>query len=126
MNGHNNDADDADAFVDEMERHSAAIYELVNEYLDAHDIAPPLAVHMLTEMAIQLRMVSYALETERPSATGLKLDLDRFRREIDELLRHAKRGAQEFIGHAATAIAAAESEESEDEESGPEDEGEEP
>jgi hypothetical protein len=29
---------------------------------------------------------------------GLKLELDRFRGEVDEMVRGAKKGAEEFIG----------------------------
>jgi len=48
-----------------------------------------------------MRMIGYAMETEKPSATGLKMDLDRFRCEIDECLKTAKKGAEEFIEEAA-------------------------
>jgi hypothetical protein len=55
-------------------------------------------------------MVGYALETERPSASGLKMDLDRFGREIDDYLRTAKKGAEEFIEEAKSLKAEAEAE----------------
>ena len=46
-------------------------------------------------------------DVEKPSGSGLKLDLDRFRREVDDALRHAKKGADEFIENIKPVLAAA-------------------
>ena len=45
-------------------------------------------------------MIGYALETDKPSASGLKMDLDRFGREVDDCIRSAKKSADEFIDEA--------------------------
>jgi hypothetical protein len=34
---------------------------------------------------------------ESPSVAGLKLDLDRWRRDVDEFVREAKKGAENYI-----------------------------
>jgi hypothetical protein len=57
-----------------------------------------------------MRMIGYAMETEKPSASGLKMDLDRFRREVEECIRTAKKGAEEFIEEAMVLRAEMESE----------------
>ena len=42
---------------------------------------------------------------EKPSNSGLKLDLDRFRRDIDHVVRAARKDADEFIAAAKKAKA---------------------
>jgi hypothetical protein len=65
---------------------------------------------ILLGMCIRMRMIGYALETEQPSGSGLKMELDRFRREIDDAMRAAKKGAEEFIEEAMVLREAAEDE----------------
>jgi hypothetical protein len=86
-----------DAAESEFERHGRAVHELVQDYLDEHEIPDSAGAVLLLNAALTLRMIGYATEVEKPSAGGLKLDLDRFRREIDDAVRRAKRGAEEFI-----------------------------
>ena len=47
-----------------------------------------------------MRMAAYGGGVEQPSVAGLKLDLDRFRRELDEGVRAAKKDAEAFIEEA--------------------------
>jgi hypothetical protein len=86
-----------DAAESEFERHGRAVHELVQDYLDEHEIPDSAGAVLLLNAALTLRMIGYATEVEKPSAGGLRLDLDRFRREIDDAVRRAKRGAEEFI-----------------------------
>jgi hypothetical protein len=111
------DNDDEQDAEDEFERHGRAVHELVQEYLDDHDIPDSTGAGLLLSGAITLRMIGYATEVEKPSASGLKLDLDRFAREMDEAVRRAKRGAEEFIEASKAELAAARRE-LEDEEGG--------
>ena len=113
-NGEGHDADESD-----FERHSRAVHELVQDYLDEHDISDSAGSVLLLNAALTLRMIGYATEVEKPSAGGLKLDLDRFRREMDDAVRNAKRGAEEFIETSKAEIEAARRE-LEDEEGGQE------
>ena len=91
--------DDAerDAAMEEFERHSDAIQQLVQDYIDEHDLIEEMASAMLMDMSIRLRMIGYALDTEKPSTAGLKLDLDRFQRMMDDGVRAAKKDAEHFI-----------------------------
>jgi hypothetical protein len=108
---------DHDADTDEFERHGRAVHELVQGYLDTHDISDSAGSVLLLNAAISMRMIAYATEVEKPSGGGLKLDLDRFRREMDDAVRNAKRGAQEFI-EKIKPVLAAERSQREDEEGG--------
>ena len=112
MSSGNDDFDDAaaDAAVEEFNRHSAAVLQLVQDYIEEHDLLEEMMSLVLLNLSVRLRMVGYVLETEKPSASGLKLDLDRFRRELEGCIRAAKKDADRFIADAKAARAKAESE----------------
>jgi len=112
MSSGNDDFDDAaaDAAVEEFNRHTGAVLQLVQDYIEEHDLLEEMMSLVLLNLSVRLRMVGYALETEKPSASGLKLDLDRFRRELDGCIRAAKKDADRFIADAKAARAKAESE----------------
>jgi hypothetical protein len=112
MSSGNDDFDDAasNAVVDEFNRHTGAVLQLVQDYIEEHDLLEEMMSLVLLNLSVRLRMVGYALETEKPSVSGLKLDLDRFRRELDGCIRAAKKDADRFIADAKAARAKAESE----------------
>jgi hypothetical protein len=97
-----------DDFDEETE--AVALYRLIQDYVDEHDLSVEATSLMLLEISVRMHIVGYALETEKPSASGLKLGLDRFRREIDNLIRDAEKNADHFIATAKTLRAAAENE----------------
>lgn len=112
MSSRDDDSDDAEveAAVDEFERHGVALHELVQDYMDEHDLLEEMTSIVLLNVCVRMRMVGYALETEKPSASGLRLDLDRFRGDIDNCIRAAKKDADRFIAEAKVARAKAENE----------------
>jgi hypothetical protein len=91
--------------VDDVEGHIKAVYELVSDYMDDLDLSEGLMAHVLLNAAVNMRMVSYAMETEKPSTGGLKIELDRMRNDFEMLLRESKKGAEDFIAAAKAAIA---------------------
>ena len=109
MSSQNEDFDEA-AAAEEMERHGLELHQLVQDYLDEHDLSDQVGAIILLGICIRMHMVGYALGTERPSASGLKMDLDRFGHEIEDCLRTAKKGAAEFIEQAKALKAEAEAE----------------
>jgi len=104
------DDPDVQEFMDEVEEHSRAIYEMVSDYMDDLEVPEAIISHVLLNLAFNMRMVAYVIDTEKPSAGGLKLDLDRMRNEIEHIVRESKKGAEAFIKSAKTAIAEAEKE----------------
>ena len=82
--------------------------------MDDLEIPEALIAEVLIHMAVNMRMVAYAIEAEKPSVAGLKIDLDRLRGEVDQLVRELKKGAEAFISSARSAIADAEKEARED------------
>jgi hypothetical protein len=112
MSSNDDDFGDAqsNAAMDEFNRHTSAIHQLVQDYIDEHDLLEEMMSVVLLNLSVRLRMIGYALETEKPSASGLKLDLDRFQRETDSCVRAAKKDADRFIADAKAARAKAENE----------------
>ena len=110
MNSQNEDiSDDAEA-GDELDQHGLALHQIVQDYMDEHDLSDELGALLLLNISVRMRMVGYALETEKPTASGLKMDLDRFNSEIGDCIRAAKKGANEFIEEAMVLREAAEEE----------------
>jgi hypothetical protein len=108
MNSQNEDVgDDAE---DELDQHGLALHQVIQDYMDEHDLPDELGALLLLNISVRMRMVGYALETEQPSASGLKTDLDRFQQEIGDCIRAAKKGAEEFIEEAMVLREAAEEE----------------
>jgi hypothetical protein len=108
MNAQNDGA--GDEAEDELDQHGLALHQLIQDYMDEHDLSDELAAVLLLNISVRMRMVGYALENEQPSASGLKMDLDSFLREIGDCIRAAKKGAEEFIEEAMVLREAAEEE----------------
>jgi hypothetical protein len=102
--------DDFTEFADEFEQHTKAIYQLVADYMDDLEVPEAVIAEVLLHMAVNMRMVAYAMDAEKPSVAGLKLDLDRLRGGMDQLVRESKKGAEAFIASAKAAIADGEKE----------------
>jgi hypothetical protein len=114
MNSRNEDIDEDAEAIEEMDQHGLALHELIQDYLDEHDLSDSLGSLILFSITMRMRMIGYAMETEKPSASGLKMDLDRFKRDIDEGLRTAKKSAEEFIEEALVLRSEMEAEEEHD------------
>jgi hypothetical protein len=106
--GANDEDGEADSDVGdiraEWDRHRRAIHDLVEDYREENDIGDGAASMMLMTLGLNMRMTAYALDVEKPSASGLKLDLDRFKRDIDGLFREARKNAETFVETAKSLI----------------------
>jgi hypothetical protein len=91
------ESDEDAEIAEQIERHTEALYDLVSHYMDDEDLHPGAASRLLFSIALQLHMASYAMEVEKPSISGLKIALDRCRREFDDLIRSAKKHSEDFI-----------------------------
>ncbi|MCS0495983.1 hypothetical protein NVS89_12825 [Ancylobacter sp. MQZ15Z-1] len=113
--------DEDDGYEQAYEEHRAGLYDQLMAYAEDHDLSDGFMADLVADLALSLRMIAYAAETEKPSIGGLRLDLDRYARELGESVREAKRHAAEFI---AEAKSAREEEDEEGEEEGKEKPGE--
>ena len=96
--------------VDEFERMRELLHARISEFADEHDVPDGMLSALLLDLAVTARMMDYTLSMEKPSASGLKLELDRMQRDIADFLRDCKRNADEFIEHSKDAIAQARAE----------------
>jgi hypothetical protein len=110
MPGENDDlfGEDEDEAVEEFNRLTDILFERVAEFAEDEDVGEEALPLLLLRLALTIRMMNYAESVAKPSGGGLKLDLDRFRRDIEDLVRELKKNADRFIAETREAIAAAE------------------
>lgn len=95
---------DEQAALDEFDKLRESLGKHIDEFIEAHEISPGMTAQLLMEFSISLQMADYMLSVEKPSASGLKLELDRFTREIADLVRAFKKTADEFIAASRPAL----------------------
>jgi hypothetical protein len=86
-----------DQFAEDYEGHRAALFGLVSEYMDKHDLEEGYVAQLLLDLTLNMRMAAYAMGVENPSVAGLRLDLDRWQREVVGFVRDAKKEADTYI-----------------------------
>ena len=84
-------------FDEEQEAHAEEIKNIVLDYVEENEVPEETAIFTLVQLAVSMHMATYMGSVEKPSVTGLKMELDRFGKEIDDMLREAKNGAAEFV-----------------------------
>ena len=116
MSDENDDlfGEDGDEAVEDFNRLTDLLFQRVSEFADEEDVADDILPLLLLRLSATTRMMAYAVSVAKPSGGGLKLDLDRFRRDADELIREMKKDADRFIAHAQESIAADEVDEGDD------------
>jgi hypothetical protein len=107
------DEDDRET-LDEFDRLTDLLSQHVVKFADEEDIPDEMLAPLLLRIAATSRMVGYVASTAKPSAGGLKLDLDRFRRDVDDIVRETKKDAEGVVARTMASIAAAELDEDED------------
>jgi uncharacterized radical SAM superfamily Fe-S cluster-containing enzyme len=100
------EADDAFAGDEEYAALQRALFVRLESFMDEQDIGDLYLADLLLDAAIHLRMSAYAAEVEKPSVAGLKLDLDRMRLDVEQMIRGAKKDAEGFIAEVKEARAA--------------------
>jgi hypothetical protein len=96
---------DEQAALDEFDKLRASLGQQMDEFMETHELSPGVAAQLLMELSISLHMADYMLSVEQPSASGLKLELDRLTREIADLVRAFKKTADEFVAASKQALA---------------------
>jgi hypothetical protein len=98
--------EDGDEAVNDFNRLTDLLFERVSEFADEEDVADEILPLLLLRLSATTRMMAYAVSVAKPSGGGLKLDLDRFRRDADELIRELKKDADRFIAQVRESMAA--------------------
>src|SRR5580692_9769977 len=89
--------EDGNEAVDDFNRLTDLLFQRVSEFADEENVPDDILPLLLLRLSVTLRMTGYAASVAKPSGGGLKLDLDRFRRDADELIREMKKDADRFI-----------------------------
>jgi hypothetical protein len=100
--------EDGDETLSEFDRLTEILSQRMVEFAEEEGIPDEMLSPLLLRLSLTSRMVAYAATAAKPSGAGLKLDLDRFRRDVDNVIRETKKDADRFIAHAKESIAAAE------------------
>jgi hypothetical protein len=95
----------------EMEALFMDFHEHVQGFAQERDVNDGIVSLLALRISLSARMLDYVMSTEKPSGSGLKLDLDRYRRDVDEAVRAARKGADEFVAKAKQAMAEAQPDE---------------
>ena len=101
---------DDEAARAEYERLRQGLQDAISDFADEEGISHAHLALLLLDLGVTSRMVDYVLSVQKPSGIGLKLELDRFRREIDDFIRSSKKSAEELVAALKKALAEAESE----------------
>ena len=91
-----------------------ALVEKLTALAEEKQLAADQLCDLLTDVAVTYRLVGYVEDTEKPSVAGLRLNLDRFRRQFDDLIRRERKAAPERL-EGLMAILAGGTDEEEDE-----------
>ena len=82
---------------DDFDRVMKDLEERVFDFAEDHELPVGALSPLLVELAIKTRMTDYMLSVEKPSGSGLKLELDRMHRDFGDALRYSKRDADNFV-----------------------------
>jgi hypothetical protein len=97
-----------DEGVRDFNRLSDILFQRVSKFADEEDVVDEILALLLLRLSLTIRMMTYAMSVAKPSGSGLRLDLDRFSRDADDLIREMKKDADQFVARAKEAIASAE------------------
>jgi hypothetical protein len=97
---------------DEAERayreDEAALFEALDKVMDERGIGEHDLVPLLLAAAYHYRSLAYVADTARPSEAGLKMDLDRLRKMVDEVHRGYRKNAAQVVAEIAEMLDAPE------------------
>jgi hypothetical protein len=114
----NNDDDDLfgedeNEAAEDFDRLTDILFQRVAEFAEDEEVADEILSMLLLRLSLTTRMMTYVVSVAKPSGGGLKLDLDRYRRDAEELIREMKKDADQIVAQAKETIAMAELDEDE-------------
>ncbi len=86
----------------------AALFDALDRVMEERDLSEHDLVPMLVAVAYHYRSVAYVADTAKPSETGLKLDLERLKKLIDEMHRGYRKSAAQVIAEISASLEAPE------------------
>jgi hypothetical protein len=108
-------SDDENESPDKFDELSEILLDRVAEFAEDEDVDDDMLTALVLRLAVTLRMGAYVGSVAKPSGGGLKLELDRFRRDVEEIVRITKKDADRYVREAKEAMLEEEAEEDEKE-----------
>lgn len=105
INGGDDDRE-AESWDDEQEAHADALRDMVLDYLDENEVDEGTAVFSLVNIALSIAMSGYVMSVDKPSVGGLRMALDRLGKDFADIIREAKKNADEFLTETRAALEA--------------------
>jgi hypothetical protein len=94
------DDDSSEEDADEYGALREALHIHIGEFSEEHELSYGAVAMMLVDIAVSTRMIEYITSADKPSGSGLGVELDIFRRDFDEVIGRAKKRADEFVATA--------------------------
>jgi hypothetical protein len=104
---------DENETADDFDRLTDVLFQRVAEFAEDEDVSDEALSEMLLRLSLTIRMMTYVMSVAKPSGGGLKLDLDRYRRDAEEFIREMKKDADQIVAQAKMTIEVAALEEDE-------------
>jgi hypothetical protein len=99
--------DDESEVAEEFDQLRERLFQHVSEFADEESIPDEVLPLLLLQLSVSTRIMAYVTAVAKPSGGGLKLDLDRFRRDVDNLVRESKKDADQTVANMMEAMAKA-------------------
>jgi hypothetical protein len=96
---------------DDYEQCREAFNEMVSAFSEEHNLSFGEVSVLLLDLGISSREIDYLLSTEKPSVSGLRLELDRLLRDFAEAVRASKKNAETFLQKTKEALEQAQNDE---------------
>jgi len=74
------------------------------DFAEQQGIAQEMLPSLLMRLSVTLHMIHYVALVAKPSAGGLKRDLERFQRDADDLVREMKKDAERIVAESKKAM----------------------
>jgi hypothetical protein len=94
------DPDELEKFSDHVTEVYEGLYGLITDFADEHDVPYDAVAELLLSIAISLRSLEYVMSVAKPSGGGLRRELDRFSRHVQDVFRDRKKDADEMVAAA--------------------------
>jgi hypothetical protein len=90
--------------IDELNELSELLLNRIVDFAEEENIAQEMLSPMLMRLSVTLRMMDYMTSVAKPSGSGLKCDLERFQREVDDTIRDMKKDADRIVAESKQAM----------------------
>ena len=91
------DENDAERTSSEYDRLRELLHAHISELADEHELPFGTLSLVLIDLGVSSHMFNYLVSVQQPSASGLKMELDRLGREIEHFLHGSKQDADDFV-----------------------------